>query len=324
MPYNLPVIRFIPQLKKTLKSPTIAQGTLDTYDEYFRSILMTYPDILQPQSDQPLEPFWLQAVFPLQAARLLLYRHNLTTLCSPRERTEALHRCLSAAYDTLSYISRCIESQPSGLGDREGPTLKGDELRNSIRVQADNFVCKHIWRTTLILCFKGDYKGARICVSYSLMIGDARKVNIACGRNLSYFLERLHQRMTSGPSNTLQLELDEEMIAYASGDLQGDPDNAWVWAGGDVQTEEATSGPDGKQPLTALLTENELKEWGGWDRIEVLLRDLMEEQEKQSRESHPYHRPSHNTTKRLHLSPEETPSPTPPAGASRISIANII
>jgi hypothetical protein len=368
MPYIIPVVRFIPQLKKTLKSATIAPATVDTYDDYFRSILRSYPEALQPTHRDPLEPHWLQAVLPLQAARLLLYRHNLTTLCSPRERADALARCLAPAYDTLRYIRRCLGMAPDGGGGADG----GDDeaplppaLAESIRFQADNFVCKHVWRTTLMLCYRGDYRAAAACARYSEALGDVRKANIACGRNLGFFLERLRERERDGGAGAQgRLDIvDEELAAYASGDLQGDADNAWVWAGGEAAAgDESGSGSSSgavpvpmpgvagpppeqpqqqqqqQEPKTALLTESELQDWGGWERVRQLLGELAAERERQGREAHPYLAPAHNAGKRLHLAPRDDapagagPSlavggagtSTPPAGASRISIANII
>jgi hypothetical protein len=355
MPYIIPVVRFIPQLKKTLKSATIAPATVDTYDDYFRSILRSYPEALQPAHRDPLEPHWLQAVLPLQAARLLLYRHNLTTLCSPRERADALARCLAPAYDTLRYIRRCLGTSPDGGDEREEEAEEEEApvpaaLAESIRFQADNFVCKHVWRTTLMLCYRGDYRAAAACARYSAAVGDVRKVNIACGRNLSFLLERLRERERDGSGGAQgRLDVvDEELAAYASGDLQGDADNAWVWAGSEAADDAgpgpapapvpggapgapAGPGPTAEQqqePKTALLTESELQDWGGWGRVRRLLAELAAERERQGREAHPYLAPAHNAGKRLHLAPrDDAPAAgtsTPPAGASRISIANII
>jgi hypothetical protein len=212
-----------------------------------------------------------------------------------------------------------------------------ESFRDLIRGQADNFLCKHIWRITLILCFKGDYSGALTCARLSATIGDIRKVNVACGRNLSLFLDRLSERTKAGVATQTHLELDEEMLVYASGDLQGDPENAWVWAGSETQpVNSAPANPEDLPPSSALLTEKELNDWGGWERVERLLHELIDEQQRQSRAQHPYYQPQHNPTKRLQLSPSEmsasptvgtagtTGSPVPSAGASRISIANII
>jgi hypothetical protein len=336
MPYIIPVIRCIPQLRKTLKAPTIARATLATYDEYFHSIMISYPEMLQTTSTQHIDPYLLHAVFPLQAARIILYRHNLTIQCTRQERNEAMDNCLRTALDTVSYIKRCLASPPPSP-ERLGPTSNARlGLEEKIRMQADHFICKHIWRTTLILCFRGDYDSAMVCVRLSSIIGDMRKVNMACGRNLSWFLGQLLSRARADQLTSHQLEMDEEMVAYASGDLQGDADNAWVWAGGNAPAPEgaaALSAPQAsgdKPPLTALLTEKEMNDWGGWERVESLVQELMQEQERQRGKKHSYQDSQHNNTKRVKLSPSimstptKGPSPTPPVGASRMSIASII
>ncbi|KAF2672623.1 hypothetical protein BT63DRAFT_132455 [Microthyrium microscopicum] len=346
MPHIIPVIRLIPQLKRTLKSPNIASATLATWDEYFHSIIKSYPEHLQNNSTQSLEPFFLHSVFPLQVAQMLLYRHNLTTLCSPQERHDALNSCIRVAYDTVGYIRRVMRTTPPSP---DGPMInsldQSKTLNDRIRVQADNFICKHIWRTTLMLCFRGDYAAALECVRMSMVIDDMRKINIACGRNLSWFLSQLLSRVTTGQIGAHQLDLDEEMLAYATGDLQADPDNSWIWASDEVQSADGLATgpasapavtapapsptPSEEEPKTALLTDPEVSDWGGWARVEALIQELITEQEKQKESQHRYSLSTHSSTKRVQLSPKDTPtrsgaSPAPPVGASRISIANII
>jgi hypothetical protein len=245
-----------------------------------------------------------------------------------------MSRCLSAAQDTLKYIDRAMlpppESPVQGSFGDQAPA----SFRDLVRAQADNFICKHIWRITLILCFKANYSAALTCVRLSTIIGDIRKVNVACGRFLSVFLSRLCERVKAGAAAHL-IETDEEMLAYASGDLQGDPENAWVWTGSESDfVNGAPANPDDLPPSSALLTEKELGDWGGWERVQRLLLDLMEEQQQQrqkqpqnqvqNQSQNAYHQPAHNPTKRLQLSQPDASSAGPPAGASRISIANII
>jgi hypothetical protein len=363
MQYVIPVIRIIPQLKKTLKSPTISRATLDTYDAYFRSILSSYPENLQINVDSPLEPCFLHAVIPLQVARQLLYRHNMTPQCSVSERKAAIDRSSSAAEDTLTYIKRCFRWRgPLSEGETANDSDGQEQLRKEVRFHANNFVCMHIWRTTLIFCLKQNFQAALICAQLSKIIGDMRLINIGCGRYLSRFLQRVKEECTSpsytrkGNSNnnasgysdshetdTLfgsELDESEEIIAYASGDLQADPDNAWIWArrnnttqSKDVVVDEEA--PRGAQalPTTALLTDVEKNDWGGWDGVEKLLSELVELQQKAGPR---YYRPAHNPHKRVQLEVAgderqeasggggTTHRMPASAGASRISIANII
>jgi hypothetical protein len=354
----IPVIRFIGQLKKTLKAPVISKSVLRTYDEYFQAILRTYPEQYQHHADVYLEPFCLNAIIPLQLARFQLYRHNLNTHASPQERTEALDRCVSVALETTRYFSRSMRAPTPSTNS---PGHATQSWRDLLLASMDNTTCRHIWRCTLVLCFRGEYNAALTCLRVARTIDDARKLNIACGRNLSFFLEKLVERLHGDTLTQRELEMDFELLAYASGDLQGDIDNAFVWQGSEPShPHSAALSPndptvpsqpfaDEDLPASALLTEKEMKDWGGWEHVERQIGVLIEEQQKQMQRQHIqlspshqqqqqqqpppppplYHRPAHNEQKRVHLAPPEAaPNPsgssTPSAGASRISIANII
>lgn len=336
MQYVIPVIRMIPQLKKTLKSTTISRTTLTTWDEFFHSIQSSYPEVLQPTSEESFEPHLFHAVFPLQAARHILFRHNLSPQCSTMERKEALDRCLSVAYDTLAYVKRVLRPSSPVL-DKLTPPHSQEGLHTSIRFHANNFICLHLWRTTLIFSLVRDFEAALICVQLSSILSDMRPINTACGRFLSVFLTRTVEHLSQGPSAT-PIDETEEFIAYASGDLQADADNAWIWNGttntvstGQTSKETATAPPSSEEttphsrhvqmPKTSLLTETEKNDWGGWERVEKLLSSLIELNAKHSggarrrREgtsasvdnqgpSSPnerYHQPAHNPSKRIQL-----------------------
>lgn len=197
-----------------------------------------------------------------------------------------------------------------------------------------------------MLCLRGEFTAAMTCVCFHTAIGETRKLNIACGRYLAFFLDKLIERVQSGLASQQEVEMDFEILAYASGDMQAELDNGFVWAGAQV-SQPASSGaspnfstPMGMQsqpfadeglPASALLTEKERTDWGGWERVERQISILMDEQQRRLRHKPPplYHRPTHQGAKRVQLAPpENTPSPgassTPSAGASRISIANII
>jgi hypothetical protein len=353
-----PVVRFIGQLKKTLKLPVISRTTLKTYDDYFHAILCTYPEQYQHHSEVYLEPFCLNAIFPLQLTRFQLYRHNLNAHCSPEERTESIDRCVSVALETTRYLSRSMQTPTSPT---EPSGYRTQSWRDLLLASMDNMTCRHIWRCTLILCFRGEYSAALTCLHVSRTIDDTRKLNIACGRNLAFFLEKLIERMHGNILTQEELEADLELLAYVSGDLQGDMNNAFVWTGSEPSYPRtrvlspndptAPSQPfdDEGLPASALLTEKEMKDWGGWEHVERQIGRLMDEQQKQIHRQHLqnneiqqqqqqqqpqplppplYHRPAQNETKRVHLEPAEVPPTTstsnPSPGASRISIANII
>ena len=95
------------------------------------------------------------------------------------------------------------------------------------------FFCSHLWRCALVLCLRLEFAAATTIVQASASIGDLRKNNVACGRNLAFFLDKLIARLRSGATSE-SLEADEEMLAYASGDLQGCSEESWVWPGSET------------------------------------------------------------------------------------------
>jgi hypothetical protein len=354
----IPVVRFVSQLIKSLRAKTITREVLQTYDDYFRNMSHYVPDQLQLESDSWLEPFVFSSIVPLLMVRFQLYRHNLNAYATAYERHEALERCHSVSVDTVNYLRRMMRLPPAAAGQplSERDTQTWQQLLIAI---AHNMLCRHVWRCTLMLCLRGDFASAITCIQFSKAIGSTRKMNIACGRNLAFFLDRLFERTARGVPQH-ELETDLEMIAYASGDLQGSLDGGFVWAG--IQPEQAEASTASRPsdpnlrglleagaPPTALLTDDETSDWGGWERVEHQVSTLAEEQKRQHSQhgfrppsqahSPVYHRSVHNETKRVQLAaPDSTPSPgggtttgatstranTPPTGASRISIANII
>jgi len=339
------VVRFIPHLKKTLRAAVVSQATLRTYEEYFASVMNTFPPEYHAYSPAPLEPHCLSVIFILQTARFQLFRHNLNPSCSVQDRVDAINRCLSVARDTAKYLTRSAQSQPPRPGYSPAPSEGWDA---AIRGAASNAFCTHLWRCILVLCFRGEYVTALTCVSVCAAIGSLRKINLGCGRHVAFFLDRLSDRIRDGQGSQQQLDADEEMAAYLSADMQGSPDAAWIWTGSDTGTKVGASlGPspletivrttigvaaDGSMTAPSASVQQETSTWDGWERVERMLTRLNEEQQTHfNQRTSYYHQPQHNTGKRLHLAPPENtlaPMTSGPAatsgGTSRISIANII
>ncbi|KAF2120305.1 fungal-specific transcription factor domain-containing protein [Lophiotrema nucula] len=340
---TIQVVRLFAQLYQNLKSNDIEGQVLQSYDERFHATLTSLLDSHSLNPEAYLEPAVLPPVLTLQLARFLLYRHNLSPICRLPDRLEALRRCTSVAQDTALYISRTLKGSMQSPGSERSWHAK-------IIQTASSTTCLHLWRCMLILCFRGDYEASLTCLRMSSTIGDIRRVNTACGKNLSFFLDRLFDRVRGGNGGHHQLEQDEEMLAYVSGDMQGNLDHSWVWAGSDLMPSQTsphispqsgirTNGPDEPMQGTHLplrpnseWPENGTREWDGWGRIEQTIRQLMEEQRSRMAPQSSYYPPPHNPVKRVQLAPDAPPShsrtasvqsPTP-SSTSRISIANII
>ena len=183
-----------------------------------------------------------------------------------------------------------------------------------------------------MLSLASDFTSAATCARVSTTIGELRPINMACGRNLVFFLERLRDRIASGLGQRHQLENDEEMLAYVSGDLQGDPVHAWIWERDNPITSplgEPSSGADAFQQTSQFpVLEVETDDWGGWPRVQSLLVDLQREREEaQGFQRLPPLRPQPTIGPPAYESPIMASPPRPRRGseaAERVSIASII
>ncbi|KAG0648991.1 putative transcriptional regulatory [Hyphodiscus hymeniophilus] len=276
------VVRAVSQLIKTLKSPIISPSTLATFDTHFSSCMSSFPPSCQLTAHEPLDPRTLAPICHLMNARLVLHRHNLTTSCPPELRSNAIEQCLRASLDSTNLFARAMAlSSPSNLSATPfGPT-------------ANAMICTHIWRCTLFLLFGGLFDAALTCVRASSCIATLREVNIACGRNIAFFLDVLIEKRRAGgiagsKGYRGERDMDEELVAYVSGDLQGSTDNSWVWQGSETGMNIGTvAGGNLPSPTllggahdegTGVLTDVEARDWGGWERVEYLVGVLAREQ----------------------------------------------
>lgn len=270
----IPVVRITASIKKTLKSRTITAATLNTYDEHFKAIMASYPEPFAIHSTADLDPRLLTAACGLQTSRFLLYRHNLSPSCRRAERRDALDRLVSVAQDTALYVQRSFN--PAHMSSWAA----------RLRTMAPAFFCNHIWRCLLVLTFRAEYAAALTLVQVSAAVGDLRRNNMACGRHLSFFLEKLVERLRVGASQQ-QLETDEEMLAYVSADMQGS-EGAWVWAGSDPVAgspnvnSKVPNSPSQPAPAGYQLSDRELHDWPGWDHIQHVLNSLLHESQAQA------------------------------------------
>lgn len=271
----IPVVRITASIKKTLKSRTITAATLNTYDQHFKAIMASYPDPFGIHSNIDLDPRLLTAACSLQTSRFLLYRHNLTPACRRSERRDALDRLVSVAQDTALYVQRSFN--PAHMSSWAA----------RVRTMAPAFYCAHIWRCILVLTFRAEYAAALTLLQVSAAVADLRPNNLACGRHLAFFLDKLVDRLRAGASKH-QLENDEEMLAYVSADMQGAPESAWVWAGSEpmsaspiTSSSNLPGAPEASPAAGYQLTERELRDWPGWDQIQRVLTQLLHESQSQ-------------------------------------------
>lgn len=257
------VVRSIGQLTRTLRSSSISPATLETFERHFNTCLGTFPLDLLPKADQDLDPRSLAPIIYLQNARLLLHRHNISPYCSSADRSSARDLCVLTAVDTANILSRCMRDRNSAR-----------DWRPLFASCAGTLLCTHIWRCALFLLYRQEFGAALTCVQASAAVGDTRSVNTACGRYLAFFLRNLIEHARHG--DAMNMENDEEMIAYVSGDMQGTSDGSWVWQGSETGSDlEAMS----SMRTTPAPQETEA-EWEGWEWIEKTIHYLLSEKQQ--------------------------------------------
>lgn len=326
------VAHCISQLIKVLRGPSIASSTLRTFDKHFDACMAVFPPHCQINAIQYLDPRSLAPMIYLQNARIVLHRHNLCPSCAPDVRIAAIDDCVAAARDTLQLLSRSMQTPPSS--PRHTSTTSPNSWQCRLATAASAMLCTHIWRCVLFLCLRGEYGAALLCVRVSAAIGDVRPVNAACRRHLTFFLDCLVAKLRRGEGG--DLETDEELIAYVSGDLQSSTENSWIWRDVSLdskldQTESQQRGNPGgeygrgeENLLRTSLPDEETKDWSGWERVEWVLQHLVSEQQR--RQSQRIEPPLQQQVEQGFLEPRgDAAGPhVSHVSSSRISIANII
>lgn len=282
------VVRSYGALHKALSSPVIAPTRLSTFDQHFAACLRTFPPACDPSSQVALSPHLLNPLIYLLHARLLLHRHHLAPSCPPDVRLTAIEQCTHTALETASILTRTTPQLPDG---------------------ATALLASHVFRCALFLLLAGPLDAATACVRTLAAMGPRRDVTMSCGRFLAFFTTMVAKKKAeyasylarTGPStpagrassNPVQDALlrDEELLVYVSADLQAVAETGWVWAGGDREAQAAqTATPvtlrnasTGAGAATGTLfsaeartglSEEESRDWGGWERVEGLIRGL--------------------------------------------------
>ncbi|PWY88729.1 fungal-specific transcription factor [Aspergillus sclerotioniger CBS 115572] len=321
------VVRSIGQLSRTLRSSTISQGTLETFERHLNTCLATFPPQYHPKADQFLDPRTLAPILYLQNARLILHRHNISPFCAPETRSSALDYCVSTAQDTARLLSRCMRP-PSSPG-HGFVTTAGDDWRPLLASSASTMLCAHLWRSILLLLFRQEYAAALICVQASAAIGDSRAVNAACGRYLAFFLKAVLDRLRRNELTVL--ERDEELMAYVSGDMQGTAEAGWIWQGSETGSQLETMSPKINSPVAYSHTESNdrpsggSESWDGWSWVEQTVQYLSERTQQQQELQH-----RTKPLESMYLGPEtantssDATTPQSSSSHSRMTIASII
>ena len=305
----------IAKLLRMLKSRSLSATALEAYDSHFEGCLQEFPVYQQIRRHQCVDPIELPPIIYLQNARLMLYRHNLAPTSTIEERSAAVDQCASVAVVTARLLRLCMLEKPPD--SQSSPGEAGSSWKERMVAAASAFLCTHIWRCTLFLSFRSDFENAIWCAQASATLGASRPINVACGRYLQFFLEEMLVKMNEGT----QLQTDEEMIAYVSGDLQGSFENSWVWKGskGDVRLENTfqRGQPIGNEDITPT---SDLRLGNEWANVLSMLDHLFHEKQREEQQ-----RVIKESSLRPPLMlPPLAPSPDPAHPSNRMSIKDLI
>ena len=317
------VIAGIAELLNLLRSPEIPDHALRAYENHFDKVISEFPTHQHIYLDGYVDPIELPPTMYLQNSRLILYRHNLAPTCDQHTRAQALERCAIVAKGTANILRRCMQD-PLPESQAHGEPW---EKRMISAVSA--FLCTHIWRCTLFLCFRLDFESALTCVRASAVLGDSRRVNISCGQYLDFFLDQLIVKLKEG----IDFDTNEEMIAYVSSDLQGSFERSWIWQewkghiymGKPLQS-ASTANINGvqQQGPDEGIKQHKDGQWVGWERILRLVKGLAREQ--QQKQDHPESGSSEVArSPAIQLPPLGTsPSPSTSTPRDRMSIKDLL
>lgn len=312
------VIGGIARLLRLLKSDRLAKSALQAYDLHFNQCVNAFPAQHQGRANGYIDPYELPPIIYLQNARLMLYRHNLTPTCDSVERSAAIVNCVLVAKDTAGFLRRCMQPRSH--------EAKQNETWESRMISASSaFFCTHVWRCTLLLCFHLDFENALTCARASATLGNARPVNVDCGRYLEFFLHEMTSKLDQG----VHLDTDEEMIAYVSGDLQGSFGNSWIWqeskGGVHLGKPLQISGEKDKthlksQTLSPTRPQSKESDWNGWDDILRTMERLFRKKEQER-----HHLAINESSLRPPMMlPPLAPSPNSMSPSNRMSIKDLI
>lgn len=283
-------LRLLSDIKRSSQAHTLTPSNIRRFENHLLLLESHCTDINNPLLAG--HPGVIHQLSYMLSTKILLWQHALGPTVQQYERTDAIDRLAKVAEATAVYLMRIMQ-HPGQTKDGRSAT----EWTEMVRAYASNHFCRHVWRCALINCFVGHWQAAKACLLVSEAIGSMRQLNLACGRNLEHFVDRLSQKMQRS-GGKVDFNRDEELIALVSGDMQGDLDNSWIWSSQKESSSTPGSEPsrhdypftastNGSSPAQsrkgsgesgALNATDQVANWNNWARIRQVI-DGMERQQ---------------------------------------------
>ena len=238
--------------------PCPDRRALQKIEDEIRSLERLLPEISQSSSGSYLDPSHLQALITPSYIRMFIHRLGLSPSHNSQERAKGLAQCASAAKITAQAIHQSMQS----LTHAPNPTTAIQAWETRVRRHASGSLYKHLWQCILVLTLTSNFEAAMICSKFGAALNEARPTHNACGQSLLYFLGRLRERLVAGPLSLSQVVQDEELMAYASADLQADPVQGWLFEEGQraLLPSESSQSP---VPQEQSEGEHQINPWPG-------------------------------------------------------------
>ncbi|QIW96417.1 hypothetical protein AMS68_001935 [Peltaster fructicola] len=238
------------------------------------------------------DPASIYSSLLLQSCRLVLCRRGLTPHHDQQHRHTALQECVIIATASAKHVSSIWQ------------TSTKNSTSKVYKLYLPSFTSRHLWRCILLLCLTGDYSTARSLITF--LANACLPVEIAHSycQHIGFFLGLLRDRR----SQSQRPEEDEELLAYASADLQQDTYAAWSWQHGDG----SGVSPPPDESTNRMMSEATVQVHS-WEKVQLLVRQLEETQPgvtigaKRSTTTSPIAQ----SMPRLQLSPHSELRPTP-------------
>ena len=287
---------------------------LAAFDQHFAACFQSFPDECSPLSTRHLPAPLLGPLVYLLHSRLMLHRHNLSpaAYASDGRQHNVGHRqarhsvSIPAAPVTtharLTAVEQCTVTSLETA--RIVRRVRPDDLASGTGATA--LLATHLTRCTVFLLLGGHVEDALVLVyALSKVAVVRREVAVPCGRWLACFISCLSfkraeyatylARATPPQAASITAPMaplvsaqvyeallrDEELLVYASADMQASPDSSWVWqsapAASMAPPRSAGHGRDNclsAQETRMGLTSDESRDWGGWDSLENRVRSL--------------------------------------------------
>ncbi|KAK3946455.1 fungal-specific transcription factor domain-containing protein [Diplogelasinospora grovesii] len=302
LPAIIHVLRAYTALNKALSTPVIAPTRLATFDQHFAKCLHTFPQACDPSSNQKLSAMLLNPLIYLIHARLMLHRHNLASTCSSDVRLSAVEQCTHTALETAALLTRATPDVPDGAT----ALLTTHVFRCSLFLLLMNCLDQASTCIRVLAAINNRRDVAVACGRFLTFF-----VSMLASKRAEYsaFLTRAapvqppHQPKSFAPppqplrpsAQALQEALlrDEELLVYVSADMQAGTETSWAWNGGEREQQAQQQAPptgngggsknnsEGGATLFSLearmgLADEEARDWGGWERLESMVRGLAE------------------------------------------------